>query len=103
MAQILILLIIVVLGRILYMDRGTRSLNWGRELRSLCALGNWEAWQEVGSSTPNSHTNLLVFLIGAENLRAVSGARMIRLPLCLRSQESSEARNSFILSSYLLC
>jgi len=39
-----------------------------------------------------------IFLMGA-----VSGARMIRLLLCLRSQNSSEALNSFTLSWNLEC
>jgi hypothetical protein len=45
-----------------------------------------------------SHTNLLFFLMGAESPGAVSGAGMIRLSLCLRSQNSSEAVSSFTLS-----
>ena len=57
----------------------------------------------VTDHTSNSHNNLLIFLTGAESLKGVSGARMICLPFCLRSQESSEAPSSFILSRNLQC
>jgi hypothetical protein len=44
------------------------------------------------------HSNLLFFLMGAESLGAISGAGMIRLFLCLRSQDSFQALSSFTLS-----
>jgi hypothetical protein len=53
---------------------------------------------ELYSSKSYFHTNMLVFLMGAESQGAVSGARMIRLSLCLKSQNSSEALSSFTLS-----
>jgi hypothetical protein len=40
----------------------------------------------VGSQVTLFHTNLLFFRMGSESLRAVLGARMIRLSLCFRSQ-----------------
>jgi len=48
--------------------------------------------------TSYSPTNFLFFSYGNWGLRAVSGAPMIRLSLCLRSRDSSEALGSFTLS-----
>ena len=49
------------------------------------------------------HTILLFPCIGAESIGAVSGAVIIPLSLCLRSQDSSEALGSFIIFLILQC
>lgn len=60
------------------------------------------AFGQTGSK-PYSHTYLLFFFVRAESLGAISGAIVVPLSLCLRSQDNSEALYSFTFLTNLQC